>query len=97
LSFSPHPIHSPTSRFREIALHDQKKLKNIHEIVKKVYCDKAVTIIKKAKEGKPAEAAAGRPQEPPCKDFHRQYTVVTEVGNDWLEIGRKLGEAHATD
>jgi hypothetical protein len=50
---------------REIALHNQKKLKNIQEIVKKVHRDKALTImqmrviIKKAKEGNQAAATRG--------------------------------------
>ncbi len=77
-----------------LVLHSQKKLQNIHKIVKKVYCDKAVTrtqmraIIKKAKEGKPAAAD------------HRQLhaktfitNIVPEVENDQGESARKLAQA----
>jgi hypothetical protein len=35
------PSHFPLEQFHEIALHGQKKLHKIQEIVKKVYDDKA--------------------------------------------------------
>ncbi len=90
------PAHSPSKRFHEIALHSQKKLKKIQEIVKKAYHDKALvrTQLYAIIKGEVGEWAAVAAAQRILTAKVSIGDIAAEVENNRRESVMKFAEDH---